>query len=395
MENVPQQTLKYIVKKYFQLFRDKDYIDDEVLLIKTMNTDLGPRHGSAIFGIYKDGEIIKAFGAERETLSFEKDKDTFLENENTIILSIDLKFQLKMGALVGHRVPFSLKIYRDGVLSVYPGENCSDKNRITSLELLMDNVGIMFKHNSTMECVNIIEGIIVRKEDITKNLIKIKKIKESDLPETNALNDSIVQLALRYKDSQDPTMMKRSRSRSLRKLKEVNYNQFGATDLDSLRKFYIANAKEIIAMDTGVPFIDIIKKPIYLESCDSVSNLIRDLERVKENMEKALETADLILNEKMDKNYQTEPKNYDNPEEFQKEKKRGILALKQYLELNGRQYDDLVKETELAKRHIKLNRRGTGKYLKNITARVHTTVPFAFGKSSVIDSELVYLQKFL
>jgi hypothetical protein len=249
-----------------------------------------------------------------------------------------------------------------------------------------------------MECVDIIKGIIVFKERITKKLLKIKKLKESDLPETNAYNDAIVQLALRYKDNQvpqEPTMMKRSPSRSLRQLKKVDYTAFGATDLDSVRKFYIANAKEIIALDNGVPFIDIIKKPIYLESCDGVSNLISHLERIKENMEKALETADLILNEEMNKNYETEPKNYDNPEEFQKEKKRGILALKKYLGGNTAQYFELHKETELAKRHIKLNRRGTGKYLKNITARVHASVPFAFGKSSVIDSEERYLRKFL
>jgi hypothetical protein len=86
-------------------------------------------------------------------------------------------------------------------------------------------------------------------------------------------------------------------------------------------------------MDNG-PFMDILKKPIYLESCDGLSNLIRDLERVKENMEKALETAYLILNEEIDKNYQTEPKNYDNPEEFEKAKKKGILPLKEYHNLD-------------------------------------------------------------
>jgi len=396
MENVSQENLRYIVKKYFQLFRDKDYINDEVLLIKTMDSDIRDQFreaGYINFGMYKDGEIIRVFNNQRETLSFEKDKDTFLEN--TIILSIDLKFQLEMGAFVGHSVLYPLKIYNNGVLSVYPSENCPDKNRITSIELLMDNLGIVFKHKSTMECVDIIKSIIVFKERITKKLLKIKKLKETDLPETNALNDSIVQLALRYNDSQDPTMMKRSPSRSLRQLKKVDYTAFGATDLDSLRKFYIANAREIIAMDTGVPFIDIIKKPIYLESCDGVSNLISHLERIKENMEKALETADLILNEEMDKNYETEPKNYDNPEEFQKEKKRGILALKQYLELNSRQYYDLSDQTVKIKRDTKRDRNRRGRDLENITATLRKTFPFAFGSGKnlkQIDAEISYLQ---
>jgi hypothetical protein len=353
----------------------------------------GGQAGYTTFGMYKDGEIIKTFGNQKESLSFSESGDTFLND--TIILYIDLKFQLEMGALVGHPVLFPLKIYNNGVLSVYPGENCSDKNRITSLELLMDNLSIAFKHNSTMECVDIIKGIIDFKERITKNLIKTKKLKESDLPETNALNDSIVQLALRYKDNQIPqeNMMKRSPSRSLRQLKKVDYTAFGATDLNRLRELYTNNAKEIIAIDNG-PFVDILKKPIYLESCAGVSRLITHLERIKENMEKALEIVYVILNQEMNKNYETEPKNYDNPEEFEKEKKRGILALKKYLGGNILQYFELDKETELAKRHIKLNRRGKGKHLKNITGRVHATVPFAFGKSSKlkqIENEISYL----
>jgi hypothetical protein len=400
MENVSQENLRYIVKKYFELFRDKDYIDDEVIFIRTMDHNLaheGGPDGYTRFGMYKNGEIIKVFGNQIETLSFEKDKDTFLEN--TIILYIHLKFQLEMGALVGHPVLFPLKIYDNGVLSVYPGENCPDKNRITSLELLMDNLGIMFKHNSTMECVDTIKSIINFKERITKKLLKIKKLKESDLPETNAYNDAIVQLALRYKDTQipqDPTMMRRSPSRSLRQLKKVDYTAFGATDLNRLRELYKNNAKEIIALDNGVQFINILKKSIYLESCEGVSNLISHLGRIKENMEKALETADLILNEEMDKNYQIEPKNYDNPEEFQKEKKRGILALKQYLELNARQYYDLSDQTTKIKRHTKSDRNRRGRDLENITGTLRKTFPFVFGKSSKlkqVEAHISYLSK--
>ena len=400
MENVSQQTLRYIVKKYFELFRDKDYIDNQVLLIKTMDPNLAHEAGQAgytIFEMYKNGEIIKTFAGQNETLSFEKDKDTFLND--TIILAIDLKFLLLMGAVEGIRIPFALKLYNDYVLSVYPGDDCPDKNRVTSIELLFDNLSIMFKHNSIMECVGIIKVIISFKEHITKNLIKIKKLKESDLPETNALNDSIVQLALRYKDSQDPTSMVRSPGRTgLRKLKKVNYNQFGSTDLESLREFYKDNAKQIIAIDSG-PFIDIIKKPKYLESCGDVSNLISDLERIKENMEKALEITYLILNEEMNKNYQTEPKNYDNPEEFEKEKKKGTLVLKKYIESNRDEYYDLNVKIRSDKIGIKYNRNKKSKELKNITGRLHATVPFAFGKkrrsNKKVDSELVYLRKFL
>ena len=56
MENVSQQTLRYIVKKYFELFRDKDYIDNQVLLIKTMDPNLAHEAGQAgytIFEMYK------------------------------------------------------------------------------------------------------------------------------------------------------------------------------------------------------------------------------------------------------------------------------------------------------------------------------------------------------
>ena len=398
MENVSQENLRYIVKKYFELFRDKDYINNEVMFIRTMDPNLaheGGQAGYTRYGMYKSGEILKIFGNQEESLSFEKDKDTFLND--TIILYIDLKFLVLTGAIEGIRTLFPLKLYNDGVLLVYPGENCPDKNRITSLELFFDNLSIIFRHQSIMECVDIIKSIIDFKERITKTLIKTKKLKESDLPETNALNNSIVQLALRYKDSQipqDPTMMKRSPSRSLRRLKKVDYTAFGATDLNSLRELYKNNAREIIALDSN-RFNDILKKPIYFESCAGLSNLIRDLERIKENMEKALETAELILNEEMDKNYQTEPKNYDNPEEFEKEKKRGVLALKQYLELNRRQYIELEGKTKIDKKHIKSNRRGKGEYLKEITGRVHATVPFAFGRGKnlkKIDAEISYLQ---
>jgi len=397
MENVSQENLRYIVKKYFELFRDKDYIDKQVLFIKTMDPNLAHEAGQAgytTFGMYKDGEIIKTFGNQKESLSFEKDKDTFLNG--TIILYIDLKILVLTGAHEGIRTIFPLKLYNNGVLSVYPSENCSDKNRITSLELLIDIIAIIYQYTNIMECVDTIKSIIDFKERITKTLIKTKKLKESDLPETNAYNDAIVQLALRYKDNQIPqeNIMKRSPSRSLRRLKKVDYTEFGATDLNSLRELYKNNAKDIIAMDNG-PFMDILKKPIYLESCDGLSNLIRDLVRVKENMEKALETAYLILNEEIDKNYQTEPKNYDNPEEFEKEKKKGILPLKEYLQVNRAQYIDLNSQTVKIKRDTKSDRKRKGRYLKNITGRVHATVPFAFGRGKnlkQIDAEISYLQ---
>jgi len=397
MENVSQENLRYIVKKYFELFRDKDYIDNEVMFIRTMDPNLaheGGQAGYTRYGMYKDGEILKIFGNQKESLSFEKDKDTFLND--TIILYIDIKSLLLTGAHEGIRSLFPLKLYNNGVLSVYPGENCPDKNRVTSLELLFDNLSIAFKHNYILECVDTIKSIIDFKERITKTLLKTKKLKESDLPETNALNDSIVQLALRYKDNQihQENMMKRSPGRNLRQLKKVDYTAFGATDLTRLRELYTNNAKEIIAMDNG-PFVDILKKPIYLESCAGISRLITHLERIKENMEKALETAELILNEEMDKNYQTEPKNYDNPEEFEKAKKKGILPLKQYLELNRAQYIDLNSQTVKIKRDTKSDRKRKGKYLKNITGRVHATVPFAFGRGKnlkQIDAEISYLQ---
>lgn len=397
MENVSQENLRYIVKKYFELFRDKDYIDNEVMFIKTMDPNLaheGGQAGYTRFGMYKSGEILKIFGNQEVSLSFEKDKDTFLNN--TIILYIDIKFLVLTGAHEGIRTLFPLKLYNNGVLSVYPGENCSDKNRVTSLELLFDIIAIIYQYTQIMECVDTIKSIIDFKERITKTLIKTKKLKESDLPETNALNDSIVQLALRYKDSQIPqeNIMKRSPGRSgLRKLKNVDYTAFGATDLKRLTEFYKNNAKEIIAMDNA-PFIDILKKPIYLESCDGLSKLITHLERVKENMEKALETVYLILNEEMDKNYQTEPKNYDNSEEFEKEKKKGILPLKEYLQVNRGEYMDLNSQTVKIKRDTKSDRKRKGKYLKNITGRVHATVPFAFGRGKnlkQIENEIRYL----
>uniref|UniRef100_A0A6C0AZN6 Uncharacterized protein n=1 Tax=viral metagenome TaxID=1070528 RepID=A0A6C0AZN6_9ZZZZ len=396
MENVSQENLRYIVKKYFELFRDKDYIDKQVLFIKTMDPNLaheGGQAGYTTFGMYKDGEIIKTFGNQKESLSFEKDKDTFLND--TIILYIDIKFLVLTGAHEGIRTLFPLKLYNNGVLSVYPGENCPDKNRVTSLELLFDIIAIIYQYTAIMECVDTIKSIIDFKQRITKTLIKTKEIKESDLPETNALNDSIVQLALRYKESQIPqeNIMKRSPSRSLRQLKNVDYTAFGATDLKRLTEFYKNNAKEIIAMD-NVPFIDILKKPIYLESCAGISRLISDLERIKENMEKALKTVYLILNEEMDKNYQTEPKNYDNSEEFEKEKKKGILPLKEYLQVNMAQYMELNSQTVKIKRDTKSDRKRKGKYLKNITGRVHATVPFAFGKSSKlkqVENEISYL----
>jgi len=396
MENVSQENLRYIVKKYFELFRDKDYIDKQVLFIKTMDPNLaheGGQAGYTTFGMYKDGEIIKTFGNQKESLSFEKDKDTFLND--TIILYIDIKFLVLTGAHEGIRTLFPLKLYNNGVLSVYPGENCPDKNRVTSLELLFDIIAIIYQYTAIMECVDTIKSIIDFKQRITKTLIKTKEIKESDLPETNALNDSIVQLALRYKESQIPqeNIMKRSPSRSLRQLKNVDYTAFGATDLKRLTEFYKNNAKEIIAMD-NVPFIDILKKPIYLESCAGISRLISDLERIKENMEKALEIVYLILNEEMDKNYQTEPKNYDNSEEFEKEKKKGILPLKEYLQVNMAQYMELNSQTVKIKRDTKSDRKRKGKYLKNITGRVHATVPFAFGKSSKlkqVENEISYL----
>ena len=110
-------------------------------------------------------------------------------------------------------------------------------------------------------------------------------------------------------------------------------------------------------------------------------------------MEKALNTAELILDEEMNKNYQTEPKNYDDPEEFEKEKKRGFIPLKQYLERNRDEYYDLFDKTRFDKNGIKYNSSRTGKELKNITGRVHTTIPFAFGRNKVrlIDSEIKYL----
>jgi hypothetical protein len=98
----------------------------------------------------------------------------------------------------------------------------------------------------------------------------------------------------------------------------------------------------------------------------------------------------------MDKNYQIEPKNYDNPEEFQKEKKRGILALKQYLELNARQYYDLSDQTTKIKRYTKSERNRRGRDLENITGTLRKTFPFAFGKSSKlkqIENEIRYLSK--
>ena len=75
MENVSQENLRYIVKKYFELFRDKDYIDKEVMFIKTMDPNLaheGGQAGYTRFGLYKDGDIFKMLGAQTERLSFEK-----------------------------------------------------------------------------------------------------------------------------------------------------------------------------------------------------------------------------------------------------------------------------------------------------------------------------------
>jgi hypothetical protein len=397
MENVSQENLRYIVKKYFELFRDKDYIDKQVLFIKTMDPNLAHEAGQAgytKFEIYKDGEIYKMFGPQTERLSFEKDKDTFLND--TIILSIQIKFLLETNGLVGQRAPYPLYIYKDYVLLVYPGDDCPDKNRVTSIELLLDVLNVMLTHNGIVDCVTLIKSIIDFKERITKKVLKIKKLEESDLPETNALNDSIVQLALRYKDSQKPqeNMMKRSPGRSgLRNLKKVNYTKFGATDLESLRVFYKDNAREIIAIDNG-PFIDILKKEIYLESCGGVSLFIRDIERIKENLEKALEIAYLILDKEMNKNYQTEPKNYDNPEEFEKEKKKGIIPFKKYIMRNRDQYFDLYQKTKYDKDKIKRSRRGKGEYLEKITGRLRATLPFAFGRGTnlkQIENEITYL----
>jgi hypothetical protein len=96
----------------------------------------------------------------------------------------------------------------------------------------------------------------------------------------------------------------------------------------------------------------------------------------------------------MDKNYQTEPKNYDNPEEFEKEKKKGVLPLKLYLELNRSQYMDLNSQTVKIKRDTKSNRKRKGRYLKNITGRLRATLPFAFGRGrnlKQIENEISYL----
>ena len=79
----------------------------------------------------------------------------------------------------------------------------------------------------------------------------------------------------------------------------------------------------------------------------------------------------------------------------EKQKKKGFISLKKYLERNRDEYDELNVETRSDKDKIEYNRRYKGMELKILTKNVNKALEFGkkrrSKKKSSIDSDIIYL----
>ena len=347
MENVSQHTLKGVILKYFKLFENKESF--RTMKIVSSHHELGPRYPEEIeIEKLNDGgyEISIVFNEDfnhQQYRSIDEVKN-FVDDIQGNITSISLS--------VSHKDKILRKnIFMNGILTVYAGDDCSDKNLIKRIELQTELGYKNYELGALKDCIRLLKYIKIKRTENERLEDKIKGLKTKELDEMNPLHEAMVQLA------------HRSNTLSFGKNKEIGYYE----DL-------------IIELLNGLNVDEYLSQRIFHESCNGVINLISSLERLNEYYDKILK----ILYKDLENDTFLEKMNING----------NIFKIKE--ELLDAKMNVLNNEDGLmiAIKKLKKNHKKKSKEIKNVTGIIHATVPFSFGKSSkirLIEADIVYL----
>jgi hypothetical protein len=352
MENVSQETLKKVAIKYFKLY-ENEYSLHTLKIIYAH-----PELGNA-FPMIMEIEKLPNRGYEisftniAEDDLFHKDTNEMHDVENYInnITGNIISIQLIINGETDYGVvKYSVFLYKAGVLFVYPGNDCLDKNLKERIKLEAD-IAFRFHEIKILEdhvyLINDIREWTNKPKEIQEQITKLKKTR---LQETNPLNASIIQLAL---------------SRN---------NSFGETAQECFRfiNFYKNNIKEIT--NTKANITEFMHQSLFVKNCNGVIKLIRDLERIMENLDKIKDHINKFIYAFLD---EENLHDFDNLYEELKYKKEKLSK-------------KITKADEKYKK-LEKKRKKQSKEMKKVTGVIHATVPFSFGKK--IMSDIKYLQK--
>jgi len=356
MENVPQETLKKVAIKYFKLYENQDNF--HTFTIVSDHPVLG-----AAFPIIMEIEKINEGGYKISFTDTNEDDVTYkdVKEINEVLNYIDkpiISIKLNIIGFTDYgKLKYSVFLYKNGLLFVYPGNDCSDKNLISRVNLEAEVSFKRYEIEILEDHVNLINDIRDFKDKPKETERKIAELKKTDLPETNRLNEAIIQLAI------------------------ARNNSFGETTEECFRflDFYKNTISEIINGDLITQnLITFIREPMFIENCDGVINLVRDLERVIDNLDKMKEHLNQFISNFLDE----ENINVDNVYE----------KLKDMREKSFKKYTKAIKKHN----ELKKERKKQSKKLKKVTGVVHATVPFSFGKGNglrSVESDIGYLSK--
>jgi hypothetical protein len=348
MEHVSQETLKSVIMKYFTLFDDKDYFVS--LVIKSAHPTLGNalQIETIIYKKTTDYKITMSFNDNSDTISI-KDKTELKEFVD------DITDILYIGINIKYQYPLLFPLYENHLLLVYPGDDCLDKNLVARVKLYSDFIYLYRELSYVATCINTLKDIKSIKIENKRLKTKFKEQKQTPLPETNPYNEAIVKLAL-------------------------NTLSFGD---ENLFKHYMNSLEEI----THGSVSEYVQEPLFLESCNGVINLVRNLERVKEIMEKIKQLRYKQLDEEI---------NQLNKKKALNEKRKGILKLATYLENLKIEYLEKQKKLLEKIRKLRISRQEKANSLKNITGTLRATLKFGSKRNNVLKTlnrHIVYFKK--
>jgi len=350
MESVSQETLKKVAIKYFKLY-ENEY---STLKIVYAHPELGNAFPMVmeIEKLNNGGYEISFTNTAEDDLFYKNAKEMHdLENYINNITGNIISIQLVVNGETDYGLlKYSVFLYKAGVLFVYPGNDCLDKNLKQRIKLEADIVFKLYEIDILKDHVRLINDIkewTNKPKEIEEQITKFKK---TELPETNPLNASIIQLAL---------------SRN---------NSFGETAEECFRfiDFYKNNIKEIT--NKNLDLSKFMHQSLFVKNCNGVTKLIRDLERVMENLNKIKDHLNKFIYAFID---EENLHDFDNLYEELKYKKEKLSK-------------KITKADEKYKK-LEKKRKKQSKEMKKVTGIIHATVPFSFGKK--IMSDIKYLQK--
>jgi len=361
MEHVSQETLKSVIMKYFTLFDDKDYFVS--LVIESAHPTLGNalEIETIIYKKTTDYKITTTFNDNSDTISIENkiELKEFVDNINDILyIGMNINYQFDQG---NKSLSSLFPLYQNHLLLVYPGDDCLDKNLVARVKLYSDFIYLYRELSYVATCINTLKDIKSIKNENERLKTKYKEQKQTPLPETNPYNEAIVKLAL-------------------------NKLSFGD---ENLFKHYMNSLEEITHRSVS----EYVQEPLFLESCNGVINLVRNLERVKEIMEKIKQLRYKQLDEEI---------NQLNKKKVLNEKRKGFLKLASYLENLKIEYLEKQKKLLGKMRKLRISSQEKANTLKNITGRLNATLKFGTKRNkdhsiskklNILNKNIVYFKK--